>query len=591
MFEALQKHSQSFFIVVLIASVATVFGVSRNPGARGCSQGSLAVVYAAKIYDYTVTDSELVGAQRFLRQVAPAAGDESSHAQTTLYQGAIDGLIERELLVHEGHRLGYRVTEAQINDEFRNCRLFGSLGIAEESSLGFTSGPVQFPRATCGGFGDQFDFNVFQSNFRRIFSRTVQDIRPAQMREMLANRMRETVRSSVTVSDEEMWQDYRRSHDQTAVRYIRFSLPFYRDLVHDDDTAAVSAWAAGHTDEIDQQWNRRRESLRGLHREIRVRHILVKFASETPTPAQKAEARARAEAILARVHAGEDFIRLARLYSDDPGSWRDGGELGWRQPDGEQGYVPAFTAAANALQPGGISPVTETPYGFHIIQLLGVREGDVSEAEGKRDLARTLFREAHAAELAQGAAASTQREIVSGQSLDAVRRPIPPASLHDFYRGDVPAPQTLAGGVTLAPVVHTDLDAPEVKDSEQFARNGQVVTDISQGGEGLIIAAFALSAEHPLAPAPVQAGDDWFILKMKDGSRTVATREEFIRQRSELMATAYASMLYARQREALVTYISELRQEAEHNGQIHIGNSPHLHPPVQANGGEDENSN
>lgn len=591
MFEGLQKHSQSFFLILLVASVAMIFGINWGPGARGCSEGHIAITYAARVYNYTISESELTGTQRILRQLTPPSLEENPATVQALYQGALDGLIERELLAHEAERVGFRVTEQQVNDEMRSCRLTVSIGAGAEGALGSHSGPVQFPRDYCGGFGDQFNFQTFERTFRRVFSRTVPDIRESQVREMLAQRMRESVVSSVQVSDEEMWRDYQRSHDQMAVKYVRFALSFYRDMVHDDDAQAVSTWAAAHPDEINRQWEHRRESLRGLHREIRVRHILVKFPGDTPTDAQKAETRVRAEAIRTRVVAGEDFVRLARLYSDDPGSWRTGGELGWRQPDGEQGYVPEFTAAANALQPGATSPVTETHFGYHIIQLLGVREGDVSEADGKRDLARTLYRESRAAELAQAAADDAQHRITAGQTLDDVARAVHATALHDFYRGDVPAPVTLPGGATLSPVAHTDLDAPDLKESEQFARNGQVVPDLTQGGEALIAAAFALTPEHPQATAPVHAGDDFFLLRFKDNSRTVATREEFNRQRMELLTTTYSSMMGARQREALVLYIAQLRQDAEHAGKIRIGNSPRLRPPVTNPNGEDENGN
>ncbi|MEZ4408805.1 MAG: hypothetical protein R3A52_20380 [Polyangiales bacterium] len=61
-------------------------------------------------------------------------------------------------------------------------------------------------------------------------------------------------------------------------------------------------------------------------------------------------------------------------------------------------------------------------------------------------------------------------------------------------------------------------------------------------------------------------------MRYKDNSRSTATREEFQRQRQELMATTYASMLAARQREAVVQYVTRLRQEAEHTQAVRIGN-------------------
>lgn len=578
MLEGFRKHSQSLMLIVLVASVATIFGVGFGPGAQGCQSGSLQVTYAARVWGRTLNDADFVSALSSLQSFIPPFLADNPAVVGAARQGALDGLIERELLAHEAERLGMRVTEQQVSDEFRNCRFYVTVGVGAEDTIGIRSGLLPLPASMCGGVGDAFDYNVFERTARRFFRRTVNDLRASTERELLAERMRNAVRASVQVSDEELWREYQRTHDQMAVKYLRFNLAFYRNLVRDDDPEQVATWAVAHEADISTQWLRRRDALRGLRREIRVRHILVRYPDDA-TDAQKAEARAKADWILAQIRTGGDFVRMARLYSDDPGSWRAGGELGWRQPDGAQGYVAEFTQAANALQVGGISPVTETQFGCHIIQLLGVREGDVSELEGKRDLARTMFRDARATELAQEASAAALTALRSG-NFDEVARGIGQAALREFFRGEVPAPVTLRPGLTLAPVERTDLDAPAPRESELFARNGMVVSDLEHG-ESLTRAAFGLTDAAPLVAAPLHVGDDWFVLRYKDGSRTVATREEFARQRQELLSTTYASMLAARQRQALVAYIARLRQEAEHANQVRIGNSPRLRPSAE----------
>mgnify|MGYP002623592666 FL=1 len=77
-----------------------------------------------------------------------------------------------------------------------------------------------------------------------------------------------------------------------------------------------------------------------------------------------------------RIIAGEKFTTLARLYSEDPGSARKGGELGMAS---RSIFWPAFSDAAMSLKPGSISQIVETPDGFHIIQVIE-KKGDMFNA-------------------------------------------------------------------------------------------------------------------------------------------------------------------------------------------------------------------
>ncbi len=77
-----------------------------------------------------------------------------------------------------------------------------------------------------------------------------------------------------------------------------------------------------------------------------------------------------------RIINGEKFSTLARIYSEDPGSARKGGELGLAS---KSIFWPAFSDAAMALKPGVISQIVETPDGFHIIEVLE-KKGDMFNA-------------------------------------------------------------------------------------------------------------------------------------------------------------------------------------------------------------------
>jgi peptidyl-prolyl cis-trans isomerase C len=100
---------------------------------------------------------------------------------------------------------------------------------------------------------------------------------------------------------------------------------------------------------------------------IHIRHILIKVAKDA-TPEDKKQARAKIDDLLAKLKAGGDFAKLAEESSDDPGSKPRGGDLSWVS---RGQMVKPFEDAAFALkQPNDLSPVVESQFGFHVIQLI-----------------------------------------------------------------------------------------------------------------------------------------------------------------------------------------------------------------------------
>ena len=115
-----------------------------------------------------------------------------------------------------------------------------------------------------------------------------------------------------------------------------------------------------------------KDSLPYFNSEVEVGELVVK---PEVSEAEKQKAIAKLEKLRQRiVEGGEDFAELAKTFSDDFASARIGGDLGWTK---RGKFVPEFEAAAYNLDEGEISPVVETPFGFHIIQLLGRRGNSI----------------------------------------------------------------------------------------------------------------------------------------------------------------------------------------------------------------------
>lgn len=115
-----------------------------------------------------------------------------------------------------------------------------------------------------------------------------------------------------------------------------------------------------------------KDSLPDIPTQYEVSEIMVQ-----PTISEEERDRVRTELaeLRERIIKGDKFSMLARLYSQDPGSASKGGELGFF---GRGKMVAEFEAAAFALKPGEVSPIIETQFGFHIIQLIERRGNNIN---------------------------------------------------------------------------------------------------------------------------------------------------------------------------------------------------------------------
>ena len=114
------------------------------------------------------------------------------------------------------------------------------------------------------------------------------------------------------------------------------------------------------------------------------RHILIRVNELV----SESEARHKMTGLRERLKHGGDFAELARLYSQD-GSAAKGGDLGWLYPGDT---VPEFERVMDRLAINELSEPTQSPFGFHLIQVLERRTQDVSD-DRKRMVARQALRE------------------------------------------------------------------------------------------------------------------------------------------------------------------------------------------------------
>ena len=362
-------------LVIICASMA----ITLIPGGIGSSFGIGAppAGVLATIGDQQVTVNEVQReARAMIRQQFPRGGAQASSLLPFFAGQAAEQLINEKALIAEAHRMGLRASD----DDLRNELQHGQLGI------------MLFPD---GKFVGQEEYE----NFAQRFDMTVPQLEARVKEDILVRKLRALVSSSAFVGDTEVRDEFDQRNTKVKFEYAVITQADILKGLHPTDeelkafyernkanynnsipekrqikyVVVDSAKIAAATTVTDQDLQAYYDQHRDEYREpeqVKVSHILIK--TPLPAPGAKedekaiADARAKAEDILKQLKAGGDFAKLAEKYSDDPGSAKSGGELGWI---GRGRTVPEFEKAAFSLGKGQTSDLVKSSYGFHIIHV------------------------------------------------------------------------------------------------------------------------------------------------------------------------------------------------------------------------------
>lgn len=525
----MRNSIQNVGLLIIVVTLCGVFLLEfGGPQSQGCARSDKSAKYAAKVYGDTITLGEMKAS--YILANGPRYGTQAAR-DMKLKELILSGLIERDLLARQAEELGFQVSEDDV-----------MIKLAEDGVL-YVSAPVGAPPELPSGAlpinfeDDKGEFSA--DNARRFIQnrlgRSIQDFAQSQIRETLAARMREVVGASVVVSPAEVWDAYVREKEKVELRYVRFDDAFYRELV-ETTPAELEAFQKEHASEIDAAYERDKHRYTGLEKQVRARHILFKVASDADEATRKA-ALARAETARARAVKGEDFAKLARSLSEDTGSAAQGGDLGYNK---RGKMVAPFDDAQFSLPAGELSKVVETRFGYHVIKVEGVREGDVPVAEAKAEIGLEQLKTARAQAMAKAAAEQTAGELKSGETMDELEKRLAKE-------------KEIGGDRALAPVV---------KETRPFGRGDAPISGLDNGA--LVRAAFELSEQSPLTGA-IKAGDSWVVAHLT--SRARANKEAFAGPDERRLNDA---ILRRKRAEVVDRYVVSLRKKAEQDGSVQI---------------------
>ena len=219
------------------------------------------------------------------------------------------------------------------------------------------------------------------------------------------------------VSDGEAREAIERELEELKIAFVALDTATPSEDVEIDEADAQAALGS------------RQEDLRALYEEqdavynvkeqVRARHVL-RTVGKDADEAEVERVRGEVEAALLRIQEGEEFAEVATEVSQDPGSAAQGGDLGFF---GRGQMVPAFEEAAFALQPGEMTDLVRTDYGFHIIRLEERKEAvERPFEEVQEELARELLRREAGNEQAAAEANALAAAIREGASLEDAAR-------------------------------------------------------------------------------------------------------------------------------------------------------------------------
>jgi peptidyl-prolyl cis-trans isomerase D len=266
--------------------------------------------------------------------------------------------------------------------------------------------------------------------------------------QLLAERLESLVTDGVTISAQEAEREFRRRTEQVKAEYVQVPADRFKTevTITDDevkaafqarreefrvpekrtvsyllvDASALRARAAVTDAEINTYYADRRDQFTEPEQAC-TRHILVKVKATPDAKEGHAEEEARrlAQAALEEVQGGADFAAVARKVSEDVGSAAQGGDLGC-SPRGRM--VPEFDNVAFDLQPGQVSDLVKTTFGFHVIRLESRRDETVPAlAQVKERIRQTLVTQ-KASQLVADKVQAVADGLRRGRSLEEVGR-------------------------------------------------------------------------------------------------------------------------------------------------------------------------
>ncbi len=464
-----------------------------------------------------------------------------------VYQMVVDGLVERELLAQEAERLGIGITENDVDAELALGRFHFSLPVQRGQWPMLTYVNVQNPKT------EKFSFEVYKRSVRSFARMSGKDFKIHQTRELTADRMRQLVMNTVSISEPEAFSQFTYVREKATARVAQLDRQWFARFLVPVDEAAVDAFLAQNSEAVDGAW----EGAKAKYTEgcAVVREFVLTFPPGADEE-DKAKTRALATDLTARLAKAspEELDRLARIHSS-AASGASGGVIGCIDP--ERADSAPLLAAVESLEVGGVSEVLDAPGGLRVLRVERKLGADELQSAGRRIEARPLASRASAEQGMKDAAADIIARLNEGVAMQDVL---------DAWTKKALSKSATASHPRLLRAAEQSRRRPRVEISASFSRVDPIdpIPDADFGVEPKRLA-FALTEVDQVHPEPIGTREGVAILQLKD--RTTVTREAFETEKREFMAQVRARA----QMDALAREVERLKQQAA--GKIDINSA------------------
>ncbi|HEY6080979.1 MAG TPA: peptidylprolyl isomerase [Polyangiaceae bacterium] len=557
---------------VVVAGIAfaiiVVFALEFRTGNTGTS-AKLSRECAVEFGGYCVDAKEFYAAHGV---VVPRGVEPKMSKQLSLNKKVLDGLVERELLVAEAHKLGLAVGDDALEADLIAGRVRASLpaetlaggdqgmrgmpdlprllGLCRPSGAGYQCAPgtdypvrqLQVSRTE----GEPFDYKLYEKQIRLLTNRGPKEFREMQERELLAARMRDIVRSRVRIPDPEAFLLFERDRTKLVVRSVSLSRDWFAKYAVALDDAAISKWSLANQAQVDADWTTKKSDW------VDGCALASELFVELPSAAlddEKVAARQKAEKARERLTKGEDFETVAREVSQGPTAIL-GGRLGCLG----SGYgigADELKKAAESLKPGELSTVIESPRGFHVLRVTGKLGADKLEASGRQYVAARLYARFAADEALQQFAEQLITRAKAGEKLEDATRAL---AVEVSSKIGKPAAGAAKPASADTPALLAT-DRPQFEVSAPFNASGNPLPDLSPN-ESLAAKAFELKQADEVYAKPLGTATGAVVLQLKE--RSEASHDDFLKDKARVVQ----ALLQAKSGEALARYVQDLRRAA-----------------------------